>query len=402
MRYVIVSSLLMVGCSTSSYVPWNGPSASLDANMKIVVESKTYTPIFIGLNPQAVQNDHDWDVLLYQLDLALARGIVIVDLMFANRSPQFLAMLNQKLGDRKVFITARFNIDDVQNADLNDAWLNRQKQNIFQLTQDISRYLPGRVIGLRPVVMEGGEWFVLPGSVELAHRVTYCQIELAKVIKQYTDSKSLVLYNAGYLFAFSYINGGTHIDYKTLLESPYIDAIVSPYSYGWAREIQNPFDQQSPIDTTALHHKLFITEDDTRTSYAAQDPWKYSQSIDDDITIVKRDIKYVLQHNTGLYFLDLPNTGWFGTVERDADSNRLWDEISIAIHKSEVFEPKIAVLVDRDYIESQPLGTYPYGTFDLAVLNEEQTGLGVRYYLSSDVSDGLVDLNQFQTVVTLR
>ena len=55
-----------------------------------------------------------------------------------------------------------------------------------------------------------------------------------------------------------------HLGLGQVLESPYVDFLVSPYSYGF-RGIGGEGCSMLPTESLRLHNKLYIMEDDTRT-----------------------------------------------------------------------------------------------------------------------------------------
>lgn len=346
------------------------------------------TPIFIGLNSQAISVDADWTVFLSQLDLALARGINIVDITLANRTPSFITTLNSKLGARQVKILLRFDLD-AADPTLSDSWLNTQKANVVQLILDVNQRMPGRVIGYRPTALDGGEWFLVSGSTPtLAARVAAVQIALAAQIKATAGSTMLVGFNMGYLYALAYLSGSTHINFNTVLASPNIDYIVGPYDYGYARPVNAPFLPQGPMEAAALHGKLYIVEDDTRTSLADSDPWKYSTGTADDVSLVTRNIHSAIQHKSGLYLFDLQNKGWF-------NSSAIWDAVVTAKAYTPTYSSTI-VMIDDTTLPNQ---TPPYGSVPLSVFNQ---GSNVVYGIKSDVNSGLLDLSLYSSIVNLN
>lgn len=397
---IIFIAVYFTACATNPQpIWWIGPEASITSDMKIRVNGTNYVPFFLSVNPQAITQDSDWDTLLYQVDLAIAHHVVILEVMFSNNTPEFMQLLSEKLGDRKVYLFAKMYVG-TESDDITDAWLANYVSVLQQFITDLNTYLPGKVIGMRTMALTSGEWFQIPSSPDFAKKVSFSQVKLASIIKDMTSNRCLTVVNAGYLLAFSAMEGGSHVEFEEILTSPVIDIVSSPYEYVAARNVNQPFLQQLVIDSIPLHHKLLLTEDDTRTSFAAVDQFKSCYTIDCDIQIMKRNIKAALEHNTGLYFLDLPNKGWFGRADRAAASQALWDAIEVAINEqAEPTTPQIAVFFDTDTMKTimpSPsqmgpfVGTdgnnYAYEGIEAQILALENTGLGVRYYLLSDRS----------------
>lgn len=358
----------------------------------------TTTPIFLGVNPQAIVVDADWNTLLASIDLAAEHGVTLIDLMLTNRTPTFLSLLNTKLGARNVKLLIRFDLDTADST-LSESWLSTQKANINTLVGNVNMFLPNRVIGYRPVAMTGGEWFlrnpddgVTAPPKSLAIRVASVQAQLAQTIKIATHGTALVGFNAGYLFTLSYINGDAHAQFQTVLDCPDIDFIVAPYDYIYSRQVNQPFLPQGPMDSPNLHGKVWITEDDTRTSIAAADAYKFSTGTADDVSLMTRNVTGAINHNTGLYVFDLFNKGWFNT-------EAIWNAIDAAKASAVHTNPTTLVLLNDITLAAQPQGTIPYGQIPLAIFN---TGGAVRYAIQSDVDAGLVRLSDYTTIVNLN
>lgn len=395
MKYaLILISILSISCSkdqssslqTAQSVWWNGPKAALIQDLQININGSVYKPFFLSINPQAISAESDWDNLLYQLDLAIAHHMVIVDIMFANNSSDFMKLLAEKLGDRKVFVIAKFYFGTSSDA-ITDEWISDKSDELSHIIKDLNQYLPNKVIGIRPMALESGEWFKVPANVAMAKQISKAQIALAHVIKTMTSENCLVGMYAGYLFAFASIEGGAHVDFQSILESTEIDIIASPYSYNESRDLNNPITHQVPIDSVRLHGKLFLTEDDTRTSFS--DPSFGQHSCDTlacDKGILNRNIKSALSHGHGLYFLDLPAKGWFGRLDRQTDSIALWDAIEASINQQVSFTAQISVFVDAETMKQTPAGIYVYNSVESQMISLEQSGLGVKYYMLSDKS----------------
>ena len=104
-------------------------------------------------------------------------------------------------------------------------------------------------------------------------------IDFCRTVKEATDGTKLAGAFYGYLMEMAW-NGGFfgerqesdystyqrsgHLGLRQVLESPYVDFLVCPYSYGF-RGIGGDAPAMQPAESARLHGKLCIIEDDTRT-----------------------------------------------------------------------------------------------------------------------------------------
>jgi hypothetical protein len=94
----------------------------------------------------------------------------------------------------------------------------------------------------------------------------------ARAAKMVMEGKGLVLSFYGYLNELGghRASGSGHLALHQLMADPNIDAIVSPYKYALNqfRKPTGTFATMGPADSAWLHGKLWVSEDDTRTSFA--------------------------------------------------------------------------------------------------------------------------------------
>lgn len=352
------------------------------------------TPIFIGLNQQAIQVEADWVPFLAQLDLAIAHNIDLVSVALINQGSVFgMQELNSRLGSRKVRLLVRFDLDTADST-LSDTWLNAQKTLVATVIGRANTYLPGRVIGYHPMALLSGECFQDDFvTADYANRVALMQTELAATIKETAGHATLVGFNMGYLYSLAHHNGGGHQQFETVLSSPNIDFIVAPYDYYYSRQLFQPFLPLGPMDSARLHNKIWITEDDTRTHVADSDPGiKYSTSQADDIAFVTRNVTGAVRHNSGLYLFDLFGKGWF-------NDNALWDAAIAAQAAARVVRNRTLVLIKDQLLATQPNGTVAFEEFSQAV---SDAGEHVEYGIQSDVDNGFLKLSDYDTIIRLN
>ncbi len=180
---------------------WDGPATTIEkknGSATFIINGERHPLIHISLNPQGIQNEEGWRILITQVDKALEHGIPLIDLMAPNTSENNLAELNEKLGNRKVFVTLRFDLNNVENAgldqrhlvgmnglahtpeglgwayngtwiqiplhpSLSEDWITAQVKAMGRIVGNLIKSgLSKRVIALRPMAFDGGEWFEVP------------------------------------------------------------------------------------------------------------------------------------------------------------------------------------------------------------------------------------------------
>lgn len=146
----------------------------------------------------------------------------------------------------------------------------------------------------------------------------------AKTIKEATNNESIVVSFYGYYFEQYHATTG-HWDFSSLLESPYLDGFASPTSYMDRNAGKSPANATSGFmttaDTVARAGKLWIMESDERTfinrTSQPQDTTIYPplQTIDDIMSVHKREMGIAAIHSTTMYPMDLSGVGWYDAEE---------------------------------------------------------------------------------------
>ena len=81
-----------------------------------------------------------------------------------------------------------------------------------------------------------------------------------------------------------------------------------------------------------MRKKLWIVEDDTRTSLSSADPFRFCITMQDTIDILRRNLYTAAIGSYGLYWFDLANAGWFGDPNRPEETADLWNTLRDARH----------------------------------------------------------------------
>ena len=142
-------------------------------------------------------------------------------------------------------------------------------------------------------------------------------IDFCRTVKEATGGKKLAGAFYGYLMELAW-NGGFfeerpesdystyqrsgHLGLRQVLESPYVDFLVCPYSYGY-RGIGGDAPAMQPSESARLHGKLCIIEDDTRTHISADPNYGHVNSLSESVTILRRNFARVVTHGQGIWWL---------------------------------------------------------------------------------------------------
>ena len=142
-------------------------------------------------------------------------------------------------------------------------------------------------------------------------------IDFCRTVKEATGGKKLAGAFYGYLMDLAW-NGGFfeerpesdystyqrsgHLGLRQVLESPYVDFLVCPYSYGY-RGIGGDAPAMQPSESARLHGKLCIIEDDTRTHISPDPNYGHVNSLSGSVTILRRNFAQVVTHGQGMWWL---------------------------------------------------------------------------------------------------
>jgi hypothetical protein len=142
-------------------------------------------------------------------------------------------------------------------------------------------------------------------------------IDFCRTVKEATGGKKLAGAFYGYLMELAW-NGGFfgerpesdystyqrsgHLGLRRVLESPYVDFLVCPYSYGY-RGLGGDAPAMQPAESARLHGKLCIIEDDTRTHISPDPNYGHVNSLSESITILRRNFAQVVTHGQGMWWL---------------------------------------------------------------------------------------------------
>jgi len=296
------------------------------------------------------------------------------------------------------WLRARYRAD----AALRRAW---GRDDVSLDTAEVPVPPPGRF----PMHMGAGgtplaAFYALPGEQDwvdysdFISEVTADRIlEWARIIKERTGRRRLSCFFYGYTFDLPGSLGG-HGNLARVLSSPDVDMVASPYSYA-DRFAGGTGNFMSPVDSVALHGKLWMNEDDTRTSLLdlGGEPaylalfTEQCQSLNEDLGVLGRNLANLHVHRAGTWWMDLISRGafehpalWKMLRARREDYSRLLDDPA-------PFRPDVALVADEEsklYVKDD----WDANWWLMYHLRDEaaKCGASVGYYLLDDLVSGLV------------
>lgn len=219
--------------------------------------------------------------------------------------------------------------------------------------------------------------------------------EFARIIKEETNGRKLVVLFYGYTFELSALPGGPavsgHLALERLLKCPHVDVLCSPISY-FDRQAGGAGGFMAPVDSVPLHGKLWLNEDDTRTYLSKpEDNYGRAETLKDTLAVHQRNFAHIATRGAACWWMDLMGAGWL-------DGAQIWNNLAklVKIYEDilpdlKPYQPEIAVVVDE-----ASLCHLSYGNVvTLPLLSQMRfelyrIGAPLGFYLLSDVCSGRV------------
>ncbi|MGE3126877.1 MAG: hypothetical protein AB7F50_00120 [Fimbriimonadaceae bacterium] len=209
---------------------------------------------------------------------------------------------------------------------------------------------------------------------------------LAMAVKAASDGYFLVGVSYGYTFEWSHPASG-HLALGKLLRSPEIDYISGPPSYK-NREPGKSGSFPAPIDSFALNGKLFISEDDFKTSISGvREPDEFNPAFRTPQALESaqwRGVGAALAHGTGVSWMDRWGNGWLSLPGVWQRSESVQRALAMRLAAPQT-APDVAMLVDERSL-AYLLDAH---AFDVLIQNVYESllrsGLSVGFYLLSDL-----------------
>jgi hypothetical protein len=223
-------------------------------------------------------------------------------------------------------------------------------------------------------------------------------LDYAQVVKQETQRRKLVVTFQGYILELAASVAGHWKASAMLLSSPDIDILAGPVSYLGLdqRPGGGVGETMAAIDSVALHGKLWINEDDTKTHLIAWDSRQPfdppTKNLNETINVMQRNLGNMIIHRASTWWMDLVADGSFDDV-------RIWDVMQntaaplfTQLYANPApYRPEVAVILD----ERSRL--YEKGDWDFAIQTRAivrnalaRTGASVGYYYLDDFLSGQV------------
>jgi len=211
--------------------------------------------------------------------------------------------------------------------------------------------------------------------------------ELAYAAKEASEGWFLVGASYGYTFEWSHPGSG-HLSLGKLLRTPELDFVAGPPSYK-SREPGGTAPFPGPIDSFALNGKLYISEEDFKTSLSGgREPDDFNPMIKTPQALESvhwRGAGAALAHGSGVSWMDLWGNGWLKTTS-------IWDRASkiseglVARMGAGLGEPEVCVFIDERALAY----LVDPNAFTLLVQNVRESvlraGVNAGFYLLSDLA----------------
>ncbi|CAN5628983.1 hypothetical protein BH11ARM2_BH11ARM2_05630 [soil metagenome] len=213
--------------------------------------------------------------------------------------------------------------------------------------------------------------------------------DLAYAVKAASEGRYLVGVSYGYTFEWSYPASG-HLALGKLLRTEEVDFVAGPPSYR-SREPGGTAPFPGPIDSFAINGKLYISEEDFKTSLgvAGAEPdddfnpsLKTPQALE---SVHMRGAGAALAHGSGVSWMDSWGNGWLRTASVWQRAEMLVKALTMRFGVP-LGNPEVAVFID----ERSLAYLVDENAFHLLVQNVREAvlraGVSAAFYLLSDLA----------------
>jgi hypothetical protein len=210
--------------------------------------------------------------------------------------------------------------------------------------------------------------------------------------------------------AYSKIQRSGHLAVHRVLDSPFVDFVVSPICYGF-RGIGGDGFGAYLTESVRLHGKLCIAEDDVRLHDTPpsrlQSPPRYgrTKNLKESIAVLRRNFGRALIHGQGIWRAPIADSSLYPTLKRFNDLG------TFALHLDRIPSAEIALFVDEESIMYE---TLKYNLNLANIPNQilqgvSRLGAPTDFYLLDDFIEGKLSpyklyifLNSFRLDTTRR
>ncbi len=228
--------------------------------------------------------------------------------------------------------------------------------------------------------------------------------DYSAVVRKATAGRKLVLVFYGYVFEFAPMSTGAgssgHYALRQILNSPNIDIVCSPISYG-----DRGRGQSGPCMTTAesvtMAGKMWLNEDDTRTYLTKEENFPGAEHIltsaEQTNELLTRNVAQEATRNFATWWMDLPATGWYDDPALWARMKQLAPLDDYFVRNAIPYKPEIALVLDEKSMLMLSDGADKVAGPLVAEVRRELSRVGAPYgqYLLDDVVNGKVKAKMY-------
>lgn len=180
-----------------------------------------------------------------------------------------------------------------------------------------------------------------------------CVTTFARVTREASSGKKLVLFFYGYTFELAGMHYGAgisgHFALRRVLDCPDVDVLCAPISY-FDRGLGGNASAMTAAESVALAGKMWLNEDDTHTYLATEDPpgsKDHVNTIEDTNRELVRNVAQASLRNFGTWWMDLCRSGWFNDARMWAEMKRFASLDESMLKNPAPFRPEVAAIVDE-------------------------------------------------------
>jgi hypothetical protein len=230
-----------------------------------------------------------------------------------------------------------------------------------------------------------------------------CVCQLAKVTREATRGRKLVVFFYGYVFEFGAIHNGPatagHYGLRRVLNSPDVDVLCSPISY-FDRGLGQSAPAMTAAESVALAGKMWLYEDDTRTYLGSGNfpgAMDAVDTIEDTNRELLRNTAQCALRNFGTWWMDLGATGWFHDARMWGEMKRLQRLDGPLLANPRPFQPEVAAVIDERSMLQVAAGGDVLARPGIYEVRRPLGRVGAPYgqYLQDDVLAGRVSAKLF-------
>ncbi len=211
--------------------------------------------------------------------------------------------------------------------------------------------------------------------------------DLAYTAKEASEGYFLVGASYGYTFEWSHPSSG-HLSLGKLLRTPEIDFIAGPPSYR-DRDPGGSAAFPCPIDSFCLNGKLYISEEDFKTSLSSgHEPDDFNPTLKTPQALESahwRGAGVAMAHASGMAWMDLWGNGWLKTNSVWARATKVRSAL-VDRMQTPLSDPEVAIFIDERALAY----LVDSHAFELLVQNVRESvlraGVSAAFYLLSDLA----------------